>query len=213
MPITQDRMLALIASADHFLASYRVLRTGIKDILTRADQAAEPPTGTETLNSLASLLLAPTSVLEPDHVETVTRERTHFHHAQRDNIRSAARQRRQRGNPTYGDSDLPTSRHHGPHKHHASYTPSSTPLHHKARAFSPSAARSAARDDDTYTFDHASEHHAIAHESGSLFDPSSPSPSSPQPTPLELMDQIYEDNKLIQEIDLELSELASNPVA
>lgn len=89
MPITQDRMMALIRAADSSAAKLAALRAVCAAAVARGDSEA-------ALATIAEAITSQFYTLTQGEIETIVAERIHFKHCEHRNRRSSARLRRKR---------------------------------------------------------------------------------------------------------------------
>lgn len=102
MPITQERMLAVIAAAQAYLQQYRFLVAKIRT----AEAAQSPQDAVAAIQELAMARTYTETMISPEHAAVLATETTHFKHVARRNDRY--RQRRH-ADPSY-ISHLPVAK-------------------------------------------------------------------------------------------------------
>jgi hypothetical protein len=98
MPITQDRVMAILAAADAILNAYDLLTTGLRSDMANAELGADEILAKMTTRILRS---APCSITA---ARTIVGELEHFRHVAHTNRKAAARRRRSRGTDTIEDA-------------------------------------------------------------------------------------------------------------
>jgi hypothetical protein len=94
MPITQQRMIALVRAADSLASKLETLRGAVGKVMLAQD----------TESALANLaVVAPFCAPTTSDLETIISERVHFKHCEHRNNRSRARMRAARGNANAND--------------------------------------------------------------------------------------------------------------
>jgi hypothetical protein len=100
MPITQDRLLALIQIVDEAITSQRQLKSMIKTYTQEAIEAFYSNQETSSSKLLAYIQAIDAAIAEPllspEAIEILSREREHFRLKQKSNIRAARAMKRSR---------------------------------------------------------------------------------------------------------------------